>query len=173
MARFIHDKVLMQNDVFLTGLTALLPRLRRFAAGLARHPADADDLCQAALERALGSRQQWQEGTRLDSWMYRIMRNIWIDTARARTRRDKTFTDEEAGLTVGTDGGQEAYIELTMVDRALQTLPDEQREAVLLVLVEGYKYAEAAAIIGCPIGTLTSRLLRGREALMVRLGEAA
>lgn len=101
------------------------------------------------------------------------MRNIWIDTARARTRRDKTFTVEEAGQTVGADGGQEAYIELTMVDRALQTLPDEQREAVLLVLVEGYKYAEAAEIIGCPIGTLTSRLLRGREALMVKLGEAA
>jgi RNA polymerase sigma factor (sigma-70 family) len=170
MARFIHDKVLMQNDAFLTGLTALLPRLRRFAAGLARNPADADDLCQAALERALVSRQQWQEGTRLDSWMYRI---IWIDTARARTRRDKTFTDEEAGLSVGTSGGQEAQVELTMVDRALQTLPDEQREAVLLVLVEGYKYAEAAEIIGCPIGTLTSRLLRGREALWVKLGEAA
>ena len=173
MTRFIHDKVLMQNDAFLTGLTALLPRLRRFAAGLARNPADADDLCQAAIERALVSRQQWQEGTRLDSWMYRIMRNIWIDTARARTRRDKTFTDEEAGLTVGTSGGQEAHVELTMVDRALQTLPDEQREAVLLVLVEGYKYAEAAEIIGCPIGTLTSRLLRGREALLVKLGEAA
>ena len=173
MARFIHDKVMMQNDAFLTGLTALLPRLRRFAVGLARNPADADDLCQAALERALVSRQQWQEGTRLDSWMYRIMRNIWIDTARARTRRDKTFTDEEAGLSVGTSGGQEAQVELTMVDRALQTLPNEQREAVLLVLVEGYKYAEAAEIIGCPIGTLTSRLLRGREALLVKLGEAA
>ena len=87
MARFIHDKVMMQNDAFLTGLTALLPRLRRFAAGLARNPADADDLCQAALERALVSRQQWQEGTRLDSWMYRIMRNIWIDTARAQIGR--------------------------------------------------------------------------------------
>ena len=173
MARLIHDKVLMQNDAFLTGLTALLPRLRRFAAGLARNPVDADDLCQAAIERALVSRQQWQEGTRLDSWMYRIMRNIWIDTARARTRRDKTFTDEEAGLAVGSNGGQEAAYELTLVDRALQTLPSEQREAVLLVLVEGYKYAEAADIVGCPIGTLTSRLLRGREALMVKLGEAA
>ena len=163
----------MQKDAFLTGVTDLLPRLRRFAAGLARNPADADDLCQAAIERALISRQQWQEGTRLDSWMYRIMRNIWIDTARARTRRDKTFTDEEAGMSVGAMGNQEAHVELTMVDRALQTLPDEQREAVLLVLVEGYKYAEAAEIIGCPIGTLTSRLLRGREALMVKLGEAA
>lgn len=163
----------MQNDAFLTGLTALLPRLRRFASGLARNPADADDLCQAAIERALVSRQQWQDGTRLDSWMYRIMRNIWIDTARARTRRDKTFADEEAGILIGSMGAQEAHLELTMVDRALQTLPDEQREAVLLVLVEGYKYAEAAEIIGCPIGTLTSRLLRGREALMVKLGEAA
>ena len=163
----------MQNDAFINGITELLPRLRRFAAGLARNPADADDLCQAAVERALNSRQQWQEGTRLDSWMYRIMRNMWIDEARARTRRGKTFVDEEAGLSVGMPGAQQSAVELTMVDRALQTLPDEQREAVLLVLVEGYKYAEAAEIIGCPIGTLTSRLLRGREALMIKLGAAA
>ena len=163
----------MQEDPFLAGLTALLPRMRRFASGLARDPADADDLCQAAIERALISRGQWQEGTRLDSWMYRIMRNMWIDEARSRTRRSKTFADEEAGLHVGAMGAQEAHVELSNVDRAMQTLPDEQREAVLLVLVEGYKYAEAAAIVGCPIGTLTSRLLRGREALMVKLGEAA
>lgn len=171
--RFIHEKVLMQQDAFLSGLTALLPRMRRFASGLARNPADADDLCQAAIERAINSRQQWQEGTRLDSWVYRIMRNLWIDEARSRTRRDKTFTDEDAGFAVGADGGQESHVELSMVDRAMQSLPDEQREAVLLVLVEGYKYAEAAEIIGCPIGTLTSRLLRGREALMSKLGEAA
>ncbi|MGH6786661.1 MAG: RNA polymerase sigma factor [Novosphingobium sp.] len=161
------------HDAFLVELTALLPRLRRFAAGLARDRADADDLCQATVERALLSRQQWREGTRLDSWTYRIMRNIWIDTARARTRFGKTFADEEAGLSVGAGGGQEAHVELSNVDRALQTLPGEQREAVLLVLVEGYKYAEAAEIVGCPIGTLTSRLLRGREALMLKLGEAA
>lgn len=163
----------MQEDPFLAGLTALLPRMRRFASGLARNPADADDLCQATIERALNSRQHWQEGTRLDSWMYRIMRNLWIDEARSRVRRDKTFAEEEAGLGVGVSGGQEASVELSKVDRAMQSLPDEQREAVLLVLVEGYKYAEAAEIVGCPIGTLTSRLLRGREALMAKLGEAA
>lgn len=163
----------MQEDPFLTGLTELLPRMRRFASGLARNPVDADDLCQAAVERALIARGQWQPGTRLDSWMYRIMRNLWIDEARARTRRGKTFVDEEAGFAVGAMGAQEAQVELSNVDRAMQTLPDEQREAVLLVLVEGYKYAEAAEIVGCPIGTLTSRLLRGREALMVKLGEAA
>ena len=171
--RFIHNQVLMQNDAFLSGITELLPRLRRFAAGLARNPTDADDLCQAAVERAINSRQHWQEGTRLDSWMYRIMRNMWIDETRARSRRGRTFVDEAAGLGVGSAGAQEAATELTMVDRALQLLPDEQREAVLLVLVEGYKYAEAADIIGCPIGTLTSRLQRGREALMAKLGAAA
>mgnify|MGYP006180517043 CR=1 FL=1 len=66
---------------------ALLPRVRRFAAGLARHPADGDDLCQATVERALQKRDQWQPGTRLDSWMYRMMRNIWIDEQRARAER--------------------------------------------------------------------------------------
>ena len=68
-------------------LVELLPRLRRFARGLARHQSDADDLCQAAIERALKSRDQWQQGTRLDSWMYRITRNLWIDERRAAGRR--------------------------------------------------------------------------------------
>ncbi|MDE2436601.1 MAG: sigma-70 family RNA polymerase sigma factor [Sphingomonadales bacterium] len=154
-------------------MTALLPRLRRFAHGLARNAADADDLCQMTVERALSSRQQWQEGTRLDSWMYRIMRNIFIDETRSASRRARTFADPDDGLEVGVQGAQEATVELSMVDRALATLPDEQREAVLLVMVEGYKYVEAAEIIGCPIGTLTSRLLRGREALLQHLGEAA
>lgn len=161
------------EDDFLTGMTALLPRLRRFAHGLARNAADADDLCQATVERALLSRQQWQPGTRLDSWMYRIMRNIFIDQARSTARREKTFVDPDAGLSIGSDGAQEATVELSMVDRAMAELPDEQREAVLLVMVEGYKYAEAAEIIGCPVGTLTSRLLRGREALLAKLGEPA
>ena len=156
---------------FEEGLTALLPRLRRFAVGLSRDRADADDLCQAAIERALISRAQWREGTRLDSWMYRIMRNLWIDEARARTRRGQTFVAEEAGLGVGGDGGQEAALGLRDVDRALATLPDEQREAVLLVMVEGYSYKEAAEIVGCPVGTLNSRLVRGRDALLARLEE--
>lgn len=154
-------------------MVALLPRLRRFAAGLARDRVDGDDLVQLTVERALASRAHWQEGTRLDSWMYRIMRNIWIDEGRSRTRRVQTFVAEEAGLDLGDDGGQEAAVELGQVGRAMNRLPDDQREAVMLVLVEGYKYAEAAEIVGCPVGTLTSRLGRGREALMAMLGEAA
>lgn len=98
------------------------------------------------------------------------MRNLWIDEARSRQRRGRTFAEEEAGLGVGTDGAQEAQVELGNVDRAMAKLPDEQREAVLLVMVEGYGYREAAAIIGCPVGTLNSRLVRGRDALLALLG---
>ena len=154
-------------------MLALLPRLRRFAAGLARHPADGDDLCQATVIRALERRAQWQPGTRLDRWMMTMMRNIWIDEQRARTRRAETFAPEEAGLGVGSGGGQEEAVELGVIDRALRTLPDEQREAVLLVMVEGYSYKEAAEIVGCPVGTLNSRLVRGRDALLSGLGEAS
>jgi RNA polymerase sigma-70 factor (ECF subfamily) len=150
---------------------ALLPRLRRFAAGLARDPADGDDLCQATIMRALEKRDLWQPGTQLDSWIYRMMRNIWIDESRARSRRGETFVGEEAGLSVGGSGGQEAAVTLGVIDRGLRTLPDEQREAVLLVMVEGYSYKEAAGIVGCPVGTLNSRLVRGRDALLAWLGE--
>lgn len=154
-------------------MLTLLPRLRRFAIGLTGNAADGDDLCQMTIERALTNRDKWQEGTRLDSWMYRIMRNIRIDEARASGRRSKTFVAEEAGLSVGSDGGQEATVELSNIDRALTKLPEDQREAVLLVMVEGYAYREAAEIVDCPVGTLNSRLVRGRDALMSILdGEA-
>lgn len=160
---------------FESDLLALLPRLRRFAKSLSGNAADGDDLCQAALERALRSRGQWQAGTRLDSWMYRIMRNLWIDEVRARTRRGKTFAPEEEGLTVGDDGDRriELAVEMGDVDRAMNRLPAEQREAIALVLVEGLAYKEAAEVLDIPMGTLTSRLVRGRAALMVELGEAA
>jgi RNA polymerase sigma-70 factor (ECF subfamily) len=155
-------------------LVQLLPRMRRFARSLTRDAADGDDLCQATIERALKSWQQWQGGTRLDAWVFRIMRNIWIDEARARTRRALTFVPEAEGADVGDTGDAaiEAHVELGNVGRAMARLPDDQREAVMLVLVEGFAYKEAAQIVGCPIGTLTSRLVRGREALMLTLGEA-
>jgi RNA polymerase sigma-70 factor (ECF subfamily) len=160
---------------FESELLALVPRLRRFAASLCRDRADGDDLCQAALERALKAQAQWQEGTRLDSWMYRIMRNMWIDEARARQRAAQTFAPEEAGEGIGHAGDRdiEAAVELGDVQRAMARLPDEQREAVALVLVEGLAYREAAVVLDIPMGTLTSRLVRGRCALMEMLGEAA
>lgn len=157
---------------FEDGVLALLPRLRRFATGLTRDPSDGDDLCQATVARALEKREQWQAGTRLDSWMYKMMRNMWIDEQRARSRRGETFVAEEAGMGIGGSGGQEEATALGDIDRALRRLPDEQREAVLLVMVEGYSYKEAAGIVGCPVGTLNSRLVRGRDALLTMVGEA-
>lgn len=164
--RCIHDREawVLSTD-FEDGIVALLPRLRRFAAGLSRNLAEGDDLCQMTIERALKARHQWTEGTRLDSWIYRIMRNLWIDEIRANKRRRQTFVEEEAGVDVGVGAGQEAHVELGFVDRAMGQLPDEQREAVLLVMVEGYGYQEAADVIGCPVGTLSSRFVRGRDAL--------
>ncbi|WP_010339976.1 RNA polymerase sigma factor [Sphingobium yanoikuyae] len=160
---------------FERDLLAILPRLRRFAASLSHDRADGDDLCQAALEKGLRARDQWQPGTRLDSWMYRIMRNLWIDEGRARQRAAKTFAPEEAGADVGYAGDKavEQAMTLSDVDRAMQALPPEQREAIALVLVEGLSYKEAAAISNIPMGTLTSRLVRGRGALIELLGEAA
>ncbi len=162
-------------DGFERELAGLLPRLRRFARSLTRDHADADDLVQLSLERALNARAQWQPGTRLDSWMYRIMKNAWIDETRSRTRRDRTFAPEEAGEGVGADArpAVEARIEIGNVERALAQLPDEQRLAVALVLVEGLSYKEASDVLEVPMGTLTSRLVRGRQALMAQLGEAA
>jgi RNA polymerase sigma factor, sigma-70 family len=156
-------------------LVGLLPRLRRFACGLARDAADADDLCQAAIERALKSRRQWSDGTRLDSWMYRITRNLWIDERRAAARRGFQQPVDEAVLQIAGDGAAqvEAGALRGDVDGAMARLPDEQREVVMLVLVEGRAYREAAEILEVPVGTVTSRLARGREALMHLLGEAA
>ena len=154
-------------------MLTLLPRLRRFARALARDAADADDLCQTAIEKALLARSSWQPGTRMDSWMYRIIRNAWIDTARARSRASETFVDAAAGAAVGGDGGAEARVALNDIEKAMRRLPADQREAVALVLVEGLAYKEAADVLDIPMGTLTSRLVRGRQALMTELGEAA
>lgn len=150
-------------------LASLLPRLRRFAHGLARNAADADDLVQAAAERMLKARDQWQAGTHFEAWAYRVLRNLWIDTARSRQRRDKIFAPEEQGMAVGVAGEAEAAVERRYLMRAMDCLPDEQREAVALVMIEGLAYAEAARVLEIPMGTLTSRLVRGRQALMKML----
>ena len=161
-------------DAFERELLTLLPRLRRFARALARDAADADDLTQTALERALKSRSRWQEGTRMGSWMMKIMRNCWIDEARSRSRRSRTFEPEEAGFDAAPAAPSEVerVADTDEVGRAMNLLPPEQREAVALVLVEGLSYREASDLLDIPIGTLTSRLNRGRKAL-ARTLEAA
>ena len=163
-----------QSQSFDDQLAALLPRLRRFAHALSRNSADADDLTQAAVERALRARDQWQPGTRLDSWCYRIMRNLWIDTARSNARRSAREAPEEEGLSVGEDPRQaiEASVDLKRIMAAMARLPDEQREVVALILVEGFGYREVSEMLGLPIGTVSSRLVRGRTALLAMVGES-
>jgi RNA polymerase sigma-70 factor (ECF subfamily) len=153
-------------------LAALLPRLRRFGRTLARHREDADDLVQIALERALTRTDQWQPGTRLDSWMFRIMQNAWIDETRARERRSQTFLAAEEGEHVGVST-TDAQMDAIAVRKAVTQLNDDQRAVVGLVLVEGLPYKEAADVLGIPIGTLTSRLARAREALQALLDGGA
>ena len=160
------------SQAFESGLTELLPRLRRFAHTLSRNGADADDLTQATVERALRSREQWEPGTRLDSWLYRIMRNLWIDTVRARGRKEKHEAPEEEALTIGEDPREsiETSLELKRVMAAMERLPEEQREVVALILVEGFGYREVSEMLDLPIGTVSSRLVRGRNALLAMLG---
>ena len=150
-------------------LVALLPRLRRFARSLTHHAADADDLVQLALERALQKIGQWRAGTRLDSWMFGIIHNAWIDEIRARRRRERVLAPAEAGAQVA-DAASEAPIQRLSLEAAFAQLPEEQRAAVSLVRVEGLSYKEAAALLEVPIGTLTSRIARGRATLSALLG---
>jgi RNA polymerase sigma-70 factor (ECF subfamily) len=150
-------------------LVALLPRLRRFARNLTHNPHDADDMVQIAIERAITRADQRQPDARLDGWMFKIVRNAWIDEMRSRGRRDKIFAPEEAGEHIGSDV-IEQEVTLMSVQAAMLRLPEEQRVAVSLVLIEGLPYKEAAEVLEVPIGTLTSRLARGRETLQVLLG---
>lgn len=161
------------HSMFESELAAVWPRLRRFAHVLARNPADADDLAQMAAEKAFRSFHQFHQGTRFDSWVFRICRTVWIDTMRSQRRRTTHEAPAEAGEHVGHDPrtSMDAAIDVATAQAAMQHLPDEQREVVALILVDGFGYREAAEILGQPIGTISSRLARGRQALLALLGE--
>jgi RNA polymerase sigma-70 factor (ECF subfamily) len=157
-------------DEVRAALGELLPRLRRFARVITRNVPDADDLVQISVEKALARAAQWRPGSRLDSWMFGIMKNAWIDEIRARRRRERVHAPEEAGAQVGDASAESRDIALS-VQAAMVRLPEEQRMAIALVLIEGLSYKDAAETLGIPIGTLTSRLARGREALQRLLGD--
>lgn len=161
------------SERFGDQLVAVLPRLRRFARGLTGSSVEADDLVQAACERALARRHQFQEGTRFDSWMFRIVQTIWIDQIRSREVRK---TDGDIGEDrLGSDEPVrrvEARLTLAEVRRAVDRLSPDQRAALLLVTVEGLSYKEAAEVVDVPVGTIMSRLARARIALQLQL-EAA
>jgi RNA polymerase sigma-70 factor (ECF subfamily) len=160
------------SDAVREGLIRLLPRLRRLARVLAGQAADADDLVQVVLERALARSAQWRPDAALDKWVFAIARNAWRDELRARGRAQHLFAPAEAGEAVadGSDVRHARQMELT---QALATLPPDHREVVALVLVEGLSYDEAAALLEVPVGTVTSRLARARATLQAHLGNDA
>ena len=148
------------------GLEPSLARLWRYALVLSRARDVADDLVQAACLRAIERADQFVPGTRVDRWLFTILRSIWLNELRSqRVREGGGVVDAEIALT--TDGEREIEMNITAsaVLRAMGRLPDAQRETLLLVYGEGYSYAEAAATLGVPIGTIMSRLAAGRAAL--------
>jgi RNA polymerase sigma-70 factor (ECF subfamily) len=148
------------------GLEPSLARLWRYALVLSRARDVADDLVQATCLRAIERADQYVPGTRVDRWLFAILRSIWLNEIRSqRIREGGGFVDAADALT--TDGAREIEMNITAaaVLRAIDLLPEAQRETVLLVYGEGYSYAEAAAALGVPIGTIMSRLAAGRAAL--------
>jgi len=149
-------------------LIALIPRLRRFAFGLSGSIDEADDLVQAGVERAIQNLERWRPGTRLDSWLYRIVQNLHRNRLRGDRVRDQYRTTVGQIADQSIDGSRvvEANMALRVVRNALQELPEPQRTVLLLISVEGFSYAETAEFLDIPVGTVTSRLARARAKLI-------
>ena len=152
-------------------MVVLLPRLRRFALVLERSPDAADDLVQASLERALAKLDQWQPNTNLDRWIFQIMKTVSLNRRRsARLRQTEDIDDYADRQAVDGVGVVDAKLTLTEVRAAFDELPEEQRQALFLVSVEGYTYREASELLGTPVSTINGHLVRGRAALMASQG---
>jgi len=149
-------------------IAALLPRLRRFGRTLTGNDHDADDLTQVTVERALTRSHQLRPDSRLDSWMFTIMKNAWFDELRSRSRRTALALGDETAEPAGNWSAEDEANMLEIL-QAMQTLPDQQRLVAGLVLVEGMSYQEAADILEVPPGTVMSRLSRARKALQLAL----
>ncbi len=158
---------------FKKDLVQILPRLRRFALTLTRNAQDGDDLVQTACERAILRLAQWQSGTRLDSWIYTMMRNLWISELRSRRVRmgsghvDATESDE---LSTHIDAQDHLYGNQMVA--MVMSLSEGLSSTLLLVAVEGHSYQEAAEILGIPIGTVMSRMSRARQMMKEKLASS-
>ncbi|HXC91406.1 MAG TPA: sigma-70 family RNA polymerase sigma factor [Stellaceae bacterium] len=151
-------------------IEAEIPRLRRYARALTRDVCAADDLVQDCLTRALGKLHLWQSGTDLRAWLFTILHNQYVNYVRRSVREGAAvgLSDNEPLLTRAPHQGQR--LELRDLERAIAKLPEEQRSAILLVGLEGMRYEEVAAVLDVPVGTIRSRLSRGREALRKLVG---
>jgi len=148
-------------------IISLLPQLRRFALSLTGSIEDAEDLLHSTVEKALLKLDQFEAGTNLDRWMFRICKNTWFDEWRQRKTRGPTVDAADAQTEPSIDGEAQASqrLEVEEVKRAMATLPEEQRTLLVLVVVEGYSYREVAEMLDLPIGTVMSRLARTRKKL--------
>jgi RNA polymerase sigma-70 factor, ECF subfamily len=151
-------------------IEAEIPRLRRYARALTRDVVAADDLVQDCLTRALGKLHLWQRGTDLRAWLFTILHNQYVNHVRRSVREGAAvgLSDSEPLLTRSPQQGQR--LELRDLERAIAKLSEEQRSAILLVGLEGMRYEEVAAVLDVPVGTIRSRLSRGREALRRFMG---
>lgn len=151
-------------------IEAEIPRLRRYARALTRDMVAADDLVQDCLTRALGKLHLWQRGTDLRAWLFTILHNQYVNYVRRSVREGAMvgLSDTEPLLTRAPLQG--LRLELRDLERAIAKLPEEQRSAILLVGLEGMRYEEVAAVLDVPVGTVRSRLSRGREALRRLMG---
>ncbi|MGU3362008.1 sigma-70 family RNA polymerase sigma factor [Methylobacterium sp. M6A4_1b] len=150
-------------------LIAVVPRLRRFALLRTGNAAEADDMVQATLTRAWEHRSKFEDGTNLVAWLFTILRNTHLNQ-RKRLRREVEDIDGVAAGALSLAPDQENRIALVELQAALDTLPEEQRETLLLVTVDGLRHEEAAAILGCQVGTVKSRVSRARDRLATALG---
>lgn len=157
---------------FSESLIALLPNLRRFALSLTRRADQADDLVQITVERAIRHADRYDPAQRLDPWLFRIMRNAFIDETRRKRSAGTQIDVHETPEALPTDPGPgiEARLMLEAVRTQMASLPAEQREVLHLVCIEEMSYADAARILDIPKGTVMSRLSRARLALAEKLG---
>ena len=161
----IQDETLLRHEI-----VSLIPRLRRFALGLTRNAQDADDMVQMALERSLTRLHQFERGTRLDSWLFRIVQTTWLDEKRRVTRRRIDDDPGAMDAAKAPSGFETETVELRRdLADAMSKLNEDQSAIVMLVLVEGQSYEEASETLGIPVGTVMSRLARARQALMKSL----
>ena len=145
-----------------------LPSLRAFAWSLSRNPADADDLVQETLTKAWAYRDRFQPGTNLRAWLFTILRNAWYTTA-AKRRREVADEDGKYAARLSVEGSQEWTVELSALRTALDELPAEHREAIVMVGAAGLSYEEVAEIAGCALGTIKSRVNRARNRLAIAM----
>jgi RNA polymerase sigma-70 factor (ECF subfamily) len=146
-------------------IASQIPRLRRYALSLTGDPAAADDLVQDCLERAIRKRHLWKRYGSIRSWLYRILYNVFLNQTVLRNRAQRLITLDEVAATMGEPARQESHLVCKDIASAVMKLPAEQRAAVALIGLEGFSYDEAARVLDVPIGTLRSRLFRGRERL--------